>query len=129
VTFAAALGLALLHVGVEQGWWPSPLPGCRDGTLAGARSVEELMARLRPAPGKPCYEPAYLLPSVPVSMAAINLAYAALLLVASVWTLRRPRPECAAASAACYGRSRRRASWAESASIIWRLIAISGASG
>ncbi len=91
LVFAAALALALLHVGVEQGWWPSPLPGCRDATLTGARSVEDLMARLRPAPGKPCDEPAYLLPSIPVSMAAMNLAYAALLVAATVQILRRER--------------------------------------
>lgn len=91
VLFAAAFGLALLHVGVEQGWWPSPLPGCRDASIVGARSVDDLMARLRPAPGKPCDEPAYLLPAVPVSMAAMNLAYAAVLFAATVHILRRER--------------------------------------
>lgn len=85
------LGLALLHVGVEQTWWPSPLPGCRDASLAGARSVDDLMARLRPAPSKPCDEAAYLIPGLPVSMAAMNMMYAALLLAGAVNILRRER--------------------------------------
>ena len=88
---AAEVGLALLHVGVEQRWWPSPLPGCRDATLAGARNIDDLMARLRPAPAKPCDEAAYLVPGVPVSMAAMNLAFAAVLFAGTVQFLLRRR--------------------------------------
>jgi len=65
-----------LHVGVEQGWWPSPLPSCLAPT-AGGGSVEELLRGLRPTPAKPCDEPAYLFPTLPLSLAAMNLIYAA----------------------------------------------------
>ncbi len=33
----ASAGIGALHVGVEQGWWPSPLPGCAAPT-AGRRA-------------------------------------------------------------------------------------------
>ncbi|PHK96445.1 disulfide bond formation protein B [Pseudoroseomonas rhizosphaerae] len=71
---AAAAGL--VHVGVEAKWWPSPLPGCAAPAAGGARSVEDLMNSLAPAPAKPCDEPTYLIPGLPVSMAAMNLVYA-----------------------------------------------------
>ena len=71
----AGAGLAALHVGVEQGWWPSPLPGCNAPTL-GEGSIAERLARMPARPAKPCDEPAYLVPGLPVSMAAMNLLYA-----------------------------------------------------
>ncbi len=71
----AGAGLAALHVGVEQGWWPSPLPGCNAPTLGGG-SIAERLARMPARPAKPCDEPAYLVPGLPVSMAAMNLLYA-----------------------------------------------------
>lgn len=67
---------AAVHVGVEAQWWPSPLPGCAAPTAGGARSVEDLMNSLAATPAKPCDEPTYLIPGLPVSMAAMNLAYA-----------------------------------------------------
>jgi disulfide bond formation protein DsbB len=74
---AAASGLiAAFHLGVEAGWWPSPLPGCRVVAAGGAASVDDLLAALRPAPAKPCDEPAYLIPGLPLSMAGMNLIYA-----------------------------------------------------
>ena len=89
---AAASGLiAAFHLGVEAGWWPSPLPGCRVVATGGAASVEELMAALRPAPAKPCDEPAYLIPGLPLSMAAMNLIYAAALAVLAFALARRMR--------------------------------------
>ena len=68
-------GLAALHVGVEQGWWPSPLPGCNAAPL-GEGSIAERLARMPARPAKPCDEPAYPVPGLPVSMAAMNLLYA-----------------------------------------------------
>lgn len=67
---------AAVHVGVEAKWWPSPLPGCAAPTAGGARSVEDLMNSLAAAPAKPCDEPTYLIPGLPVSMAGMNLIYA-----------------------------------------------------
>lgn len=84
---AALLGFAALgafasaaiggfHVGVEQGWWPSPLPGCAAPTVTGAgASVEEMMRSLAPGPNKPCDAPTFLIPGLPLSMAAMNLIY------------------------------------------------------
>lgn len=69
-------GIAMLHVGVEQHWWPSPLPACLAQGGTGARSVEELMRGLAAVPNKPCDEPAYLIEGLPVSMAAMNVLYA-----------------------------------------------------
>jgi len=78
---AAALvsgGIAALHVGVEQGWWPSPLPGCAAPRAAAgaARSVDDLLRGMAAAPNKPCDQPTYLIPGLPLSMAAMNLLYA-----------------------------------------------------
>jgi len=73
----ASGAIAAFHVGVEQGWWPSPLPGCMSPRAGGAEaSVDDLMRSLAPAPTKPCDAPTYLLPGLPLSMAAMNLLYA-----------------------------------------------------
>lgn len=67
----AGAGLAGLHVGVEQGWWPSPLPECAAPRLAGG-SIAERLAALPARPSKPCDAPSYLVPGVALSMAALN---------------------------------------------------------
>jgi disulfide bond formation protein DsbB len=68
--------IAVLHVGVEFGWWPSPLPACQAQGADAVTSVEELMRSLAPRPNKPCDAPAYLIPGLPLSMAQMNLIYA-----------------------------------------------------
>jgi disulfide bond formation protein DsbB len=65
------------HVGVEQGWWPSPLPGCAAPTAGGAQTIDEMMRSLAAAPTKPCDVPTHLIPGLPLSMAAMNLIYGA----------------------------------------------------
>jgi disulfide bond formation protein DsbB len=65
------------HVGVEQGWWPSPLPGCAAPVAGGAMSIDDMMRALAPAPNKPCDAATYLIPALPLSMAAMNLIYGA----------------------------------------------------
>ncbi len=67
----ASLAAASVHVGVEQGWWPSPLPECAAPDLGGG-SIAQRLARMPARPAKPCDDPTYLLPGVPVSMAAMN---------------------------------------------------------
>jgi len=87
----AGAGLGLVHVGVEQGWWPSPLPECAAPKLGGGTMAERL-ARMPALPAKPCDEPTYLLPGLPVSMALMNLVFAlavAALLAISVARQRR----------------------------------------
>ncbi|MGG5887914.1 disulfide bond formation protein B [Falsiroseomonas sp. HC035] len=82
----ASGGIALLHVGVEQGWWPSPLPACLAPGVGTGTSVDDLLRDLAPRPTKPCDEPAYLIPGLPLSVATMNLIYALLL---AGWTFRR----------------------------------------
>ena len=67
--------LAAVHVGVEQHWWPSPLPECAAPSLGGG-SIAARLARMPATVSKPCDEPAFLLPGLPVSMAAMNLGLA-----------------------------------------------------
>jgi disulfide bond formation protein DsbB len=72
----ASGAIAGFHIGVEQGWWPSPLAGCQVPRADSAASLDDLMRSLAPAPTKPCDAPTYLIPGLPVSMAGLNLAYA-----------------------------------------------------
>ena len=68
---AVSVAAAGVHVGVEQGWWPSPLPECAAPTL-GSGSLADRLAHMPARPAKPCDDPTYLLPGLPVSMAAMN---------------------------------------------------------
>jgi disulfide bond formation protein DsbB len=77
ITAVLASGaVAGFHVGVEQGWWPSPLPGCQVPRTTPGGSVDDMLRGLSAAPSKPCDAPTYLVPGLPVSMAAMNLLYA-----------------------------------------------------
>jgi disulfide bond formation protein DsbB len=71
-----AAGLGLVHVGVEQGWWPSPLPECAAPHLSG--SIADRLAAMPDRPSKPCDEPTFLIPGLPLSMASMNMLYALL---------------------------------------------------
>jgi disulfide bond formation protein DsbB len=87
----ASTGLAAVHVGVEQGYWPSPLPECASPRLGGG-SIAARLAQMPARPAKPCDDPTFLIPAVPLSMAAMNLLYAltfSLLLAAFLWRDRR----------------------------------------
>ena len=91
LTMLAGVALGATHVGVEEGAWPSPLPECAapqlgQGTMAGR------LARMPARPAKPCDEPAYLVPNVPVSMAEMNLGLSALLGAGLVYSIRRRTP-------------------------------------
>ena len=72
----AAAALAVVHVGVEQHWWPSPLPECAAPTFRTGGSFAQRLASMPARPGKPCDDPTYLVPGLPLSMAAMNLLYA-----------------------------------------------------
>ena len=71
----AAAGLAFVHVGVELGYWPSPLPECAARAIDFS-SIAERLAAMPARPAKPCDEPTYLIPGLPLSMAAMNLLFA-----------------------------------------------------
>ena len=71
----AAAGLAFVHVGVELGYWPSPLPECAARSIDFS-SIAERLAAMPARPAKPCDEATYLIPGLPLSMAAMNLLFA-----------------------------------------------------
>ncbi len=76
IAVLVSAGIAVLHVGVEAHWWPSPLPSCLAPSAGGGASIEEMMRSLAPAPSKPCDAPTFPIPGLPLSMAAMNLIYA-----------------------------------------------------
>jgi disulfide bond formation protein DsbB len=83
--------LAVIHVGVELHYWPSPLPECAAPHF-GSGSIAERLAQMPAKPAKPCDDPTFLIPGLPVSMAAMNLLYAlafAILLSVVLWRDRR----------------------------------------
>ncbi len=71
----AGAALAAVHVGVEQGLWPSPLPECAV-PHAVTGSIAERLAAMPAHPSKSCDAPTLLIPGLPLSMAAMNLIYA-----------------------------------------------------
>ena len=75
LVFLAGAGAAIVHVGVEEGRWPSPLPECMAPRFS-AGSIAERLARMPATPSKPCEDPTYLVPGLPVSMAMMNLLFA-----------------------------------------------------
>jgi len=75
VTLLAGAALGGLHVGVEQGLWKSPLPECAAPHIS-AGSLSQMLASMPARPSKPCDAPTYLIPGLPLSMAAMNMIYA-----------------------------------------------------
>ncbi len=75
IDMLVAACLALFHVGVEQHLWPSPFPECRAPTFAGG-SIADQLARMPDHPSKPCDAATYLIPHVPLSLAALDGLYA-----------------------------------------------------
>jgi disulfide bond formation protein DsbB len=76
VTLLLGAAIAFLHVGVEQQWWPSPLPECNASNLF-TGSVSSLIARLPATPAKPCDAPIFLIPGLPLSFAGMDFIAAA----------------------------------------------------
>ena len=90
----AAVALACVHVGVELRFWPSPLPECT-ATLVHAGTIAERLAALPARPARPCDDPSYLIPWLPISMAAMNLLFSlvfAALVAIYLLNPRRPLP-------------------------------------
>lgn len=88
--FIGEAGLAGLHVGVECKLWPSPLPECHAPRLSGL-SISERLAAMPARPAKPCDEPTFLIPGLPLSMAALNGLYALALALGTLTGLRARR--------------------------------------
>ncbi len=84
----AACGLSLVHVGVEQHWWPDPLPACSAPDFSGMTMAQRLAA-MPARPAKPCEDPDYLIRGLPISMAQMAFAYAlALCACLAIWLSR-----------------------------------------
>jgi disulfide bond formation protein DsbB len=88
----AGAAVAFVHVGVELHFWPSPLPECAAPHITGG-TASQILRSMPDLPSKSCDEPTYLIPFLPVSMAAMNLLYAlvfcgslAIFLVRSRWS-------------------------------------------
>ncbi len=91
LSMLVSVALAAVHVGVEQRWWPSPLPECAAPRFSG-RSIADRLAQMPARPTKSCEDAAYLIPGLPISMAAMNLLYAlafAVVLGGVLWRDRR----------------------------------------
>ena len=68
LSMLADVAMAVVHVGVEQRYWPSPLPECIAPRFTGG-SIAERLAQMPARPAKPCDDAAYLIPALPMSMA------------------------------------------------------------
>jgi disulfide bond formation protein DsbB len=78
------VGIAFLHVGVEQGWWNSPLPEC-NGMLVPGQPLPLV-------PATPCDRPIYLVTFLPLSMAFMDMIFATLFALSLlVYGTRRER--------------------------------------
>jgi disulfide bond formation protein DsbB len=86
--YLAAGAAAFVHVGVEQHWWKSPLPECSAPDLRGLTGAERL-ARMPAVPSKSCEDADYPVPFVPVTMAQMNLLYAAAAAAGLAFATRR----------------------------------------
>ena len=89
VLVSGAIGV--LHVGVEWGWWPSPLPGCQAPTARPGASIEDMLRSMPAAPTKPCDAPTYLIPGLPITMAGMNVLFAAALGLFTLAVARRQK--------------------------------------
>ncbi len=94
LTIFADAAIAAVHVGVEFQWWPSPLPECMAPTFSGG-SIAQRLASMPAKPSKACEDASYLIPFIPVSMAAMNMLFALAFtgaIGAFLWLTRRSRP-------------------------------------
>nr|WP_294514646.1 disulfide bond formation protein B [uncultured Rhodopila sp.] len=86
----ADAAIAAVHVGVELQWWPSPLPECAAPHFSGG-SIADRLAAMPSRPAKPCDEPTFLIPGVPLSIAALNMLFALVLFAGSAILLGQRR--------------------------------------
>ncbi len=71
----ADMAVAIIHVGVEQHLWQNPIGECAAPHVTG--SVADRLLQLSSRPPQPCDRASYLIPFLPVSMAAMNALYTA----------------------------------------------------
>ncbi|QDH15195.1 disulfide bond formation protein B [Oecophyllibacter saccharovorans] len=78
-----SLGLSLLHIGVELGYWASPAPECHM-LVEPKGDFQDWMKALPPRPTKPCDLPDYPF-GLPLSLTTISGIYTALVSLFSCW--------------------------------------------
>jgi len=88
LTVLTDAAIAAVHVGVEFRWWASPLPECAAPHMSGG-SIAERLASMPARPAKPCDDPTFLIPGLPLSMAAMNLVFALAFTLALIILIRR----------------------------------------
>jgi disulfide bond formation protein DsbB len=90
----ASVGLGATHVGVEQGWWPSPLPECAAPEFARG-SIASRLRSMPDRPAKPCDDPVYPIAALPLSFARAGLMCAVLFSagITAALALSGARPE------------------------------------
>jgi disulfide bond formation protein DsbB len=86
----ANLGISFMHVGVEHGWWPSPLPECSASNIV-TGNLSQLIANLPSHPSKPCDAPSFLIPGLPISFATMDFLFTFLCLGFLLFRLRPAR--------------------------------------
>lgn len=86
VCLLADAAIAAVHAGVEFRWWPSPLPECAAPHFSGG-SIADRLASMPSRPAKPCDDPTFLIPGIPLSMAAMNMLFALVLSAALALSL------------------------------------------
>lgn len=93
VAAGVAMGLALYHLGVENGWWPGPAQ-CSGGVSdLASLSTQDLMTRLQAAPVVRCDEVSWRF--LGLSMAGWNMLCSAGLMVIWGLSLRRDGEQAA----------------------------------
>jgi disulfide bond formation protein DsbB len=75
LTVLADAAIAACHVGVELHFWPSPLPECAAPHITGGTATQ-ILNSMPDLPSMSCESPTYLIPGLPISMAAMNLIFA-----------------------------------------------------
>jgi disulfide bond formation protein DsbB len=92
LTALADVAVAAVHIGVEQKWWPSPLPECEAPRFSGG-SIADRLRSMPALPSKSCEDPTYLIPFLPVSMTTMNFLYALAITLGIATFLGRTRSE------------------------------------
>jgi disulfide bond formation protein DsbB len=90
LTMLGGAAIAGVHVGVEQKWWPSPLPECTAPDLQGL-SMAQRLAAMPLRPSKPCEDPDYPIAYLPITFAQGDMLYALAIAAGLAIWLWQPR--------------------------------------
>ena len=88
LTGLASVAIGATHVGVEFGWWPSPLPECAAPHFIEG-SIAERLRSMPALPSKSCEDPVYLVEGFPLSFAQSGFLYALLFSAGTALLLAR----------------------------------------